>query len=119
VDWGKTNSFEKANHPPKIILNGETNQNPLEIKSKTGDTVLLAASSSSDPDGNPLKWEWKYYPEAGDYQRDLLIEPLQNGKAKIQIPKDASGKTLHIILRVADEGEPSLCTYQRVIIRVE
>ena len=119
VDWGKSNSFEKANHPPIISLNGKTNQNPVFINSPVGKIIVLDASASTDPDNNSLKWEWIYYREAGNYDGELHVEQSQDGKAEIQIPKDASAKTLHVILRLSDDGEPSLCSYQRVIIQVE
>lgn len=119
VDWGKSNSFEKANHPPKIFLNGQSDKNPLIIKCNQSEIIALDASASIDTDNNWLKWEWIYYREAGNYDGELHVEQSQDGKAEIQIPKDASGKTLHVILRLSDDGEPSLCSYQRVVVQVK
>ncbi len=119
IDWGKSGSYGDANHAPKILFTGQANQNPMMLKCKTDEVIMLDASISFDQDNHQLKWEWIYYREAGSYEGDLLIEKLQNGKAEVQIPKDATAKNLHIILRLSDDGEPSLCAYQRVILQVE
>lgn len=36
----------------------------------------------------------------------------------VTAPKEASGRTIHIILEVIDAGEPSLTAYRRVILNV-
>jgi len=36
----------------------------------------------------------------------------------LRIPKDAGGKSIHVILEVTDNGSPSLAAYRRVIVSV-
>ena len=40
----------------------------------------------------------------------------ENGKLKCVIPKEAKDKVIHFILRVTDDGTPSLTSYRRVIL---
>jgi hypothetical protein len=41
-----------------------------------------------------------------------------SAKSSLQIPSDASGKNIHVILEIRDDGLPSLMGYRRVIIEV-
>jgi hypothetical protein len=40
-------------------------------------------------------------------------------KATVAIPPGASGKNIHMILEVIDNGAPSLTAYRRIIINVK
>jgi hypothetical protein len=46
----------------------------------------------------------------------LVIADTSN--AVLRIPKDAGGKTIHVILEVTDRGSPCLTAYRRVIVPV-
>jgi len=39
--------------------------------------------------------------------------------ATVEIPPDAAGKTLHLILEATDNGTPPLTTPVRIVIRVD
>src|SRR5262245_26968753 len=64
MDW----TFEdvaRANHNPRVVINGQAGKAPLTIDARVGTPVTLDASSSTDPDGNALHFSWFFYPEAG------------------------------------------------------
>ena len=77
--------------------------------------IVMSDIGGSDPDGNDLTYEWIHYKEPGTYKGTLDIlksEPVQT----IMIPNDAKGKTIHIVLKVTDNGTPSLTSYRRIVL---
>lgn len=114
MDW-TVKGYKEANHPPKAALN-----HPAYVQVKTGETISLDASNSTDPDGNKLSFEWMYYAEAGSYKfKDPLeIKNKYNSKVSLVAPKVVQPETVHVILKVTDNGTPALTRYQRVIIAV-
>jgi hypothetical protein len=48
----------------------------------------------------------------------VSIQNASSLTAKFEIPKDAVGKTIHVILEIQDDGEPFLHAYRRMIIKV-
>jgi hypothetical protein len=119
MDWSITDKYEDANHHPIAVLNGDKTREVLEMVVKTGSTVKLSADKSSDPDGNDLNYSWVYYPEPGTYKGKIEIQNSSNVSAEVPIPMDASGKTIHIILEIHDNGTPNLYAYRRLIINVK
>ena len=89
----------------------------------------LGASASSDPDGDPLSFEWFCYEEAGTRRMSNSrtgikhdIVGFDQSKAWLTVKTSrvmAPGTgTMHIILAVTDHGTPRLTRYARVIIDV-
>lgn len=113
MDW-TINDYENANHPPVAKLN---HANEIEVKS--GDEILLDASVSEDPDGDKLSYEWIFYREAGTYSAMTNIENPKNTMLQIEAPIVDSPKQLHFVVRVLDDGEPTLTRYKRIIVTVE
>jgi hypothetical protein len=114
MDWS-VKSYKEANHPPKAVLKHSNN---LEVKS--GQSVTLSAEGSTDPDGDQLTYEWMYYAEPGTYK---MKEPVEiknkwSSEATLITPKVEQPETIHLILKVTDNGKPSLTRYQRVILVV-
>jgi hypothetical protein len=112
MDWC-LNSYDKANHPPRVKLNHE---NKLTVKS--GETITLNASESSDPEGNVLNYKWIYYREAGTYPSQLKINNDNRSIGSLTAPTVGKQQKLHFIVSVTDDGEPALTRYQRVIVTV-
>ena len=113
--WTVTAGYEDANHHPVAVFGKETGKDILYKKVKAGRSLKLDARSSYDPDGNDLTYEWIYYKEPGTYKGMLDIlqsKPVQT----IMIPDDAKGKTVHIVLKVTDNGKPSLTSYRRIVL---
>jgi hypothetical protein len=114
LDWCVTD-FDRANHPPVARVKGD-----LRRKVKPGDMVLLDASESSDPDKQPLQYEWVYYPEPGFYRGpSLTLEGATSPQASFVAPQVDSAQTVHIILVVTDQGMPPLARYRRMIVNVD
>ena len=114
MDW-TVKPYKEANHPPIARL-----AHPKEVTVKSGDTVLLSAEGSKDPDGDQLNYEWIYYREVGTFEsgRPLQVQNKNHKNAGIIAPLVSRPETIHIILAVIDDGTPALTRYQRVIITV-
>ena len=65
-----------------------------------------------------LSYSWSIYKEAGNYQGDVTVEGSFSSRCKIRIPTDASGRAIHLILKVTDNGTPALTLYRRVVLEV-
>jgi hypothetical protein len=115
MDWC-LNAYENANHYPSI-----DSSLPRILYAEAGEKITLDAGGSNDPDGDKLGYLWWHYHFAGTnpYGVEIPIEGSERAKASLVIPEDAAGKELHIILEVADSGEPQLKQYKRTIIRVK
>jgi hypothetical protein len=116
MDWC-VKSFEEANHPPRPVLNGDDSLRPLEITARPGQRIELDATGSSDIDRDRLHCEWHYFPEAGTYAGEIAIEPAIGMTTSFVVPLDASGKSLHVLLVVTDDGQPPLTRYRRLVVR--
>ena len=114
MDW-TIKPYKQANHPPKVVL-----KHSNHLQAKTGEAVALSAEGSSDPDGDQLAYEWMYYPEPGTYKKKEAIE-IKNKtsrEATLIAPRVEQPETIHVILKVIDNGKPALTRYQRVILVV-
>jgi hypothetical protein len=116
--WSVTPNYADANHPPIAVLNGDRSRRVLELAAAPGSSVKLTAEGSSDPDNNALTFSWTFYKEPSSYEGDVKIENNSSSSATISIPADASGKNIHVILELHDNGSPNLYAYRRVIINV-
>lgn len=120
MDWC-VKPFDKANHRPKAVINGDTSSQVLRAKYNYEDIVTLDATGSSDPDDDNLSYKWWIYPEAGKkpYNKPIVIENDTQVKTAFKIPKDAATKELHVILEVHDHNKISpLVDYKRMVIIV-
>ncbi len=117
ADWC-VRPYAQANHAPVAVVNGDRTRNPIRIRVKPGATVRLNAAASSDPDRNRLTFRWWNYKEAGTFWASVPVRGDTASTASVTIPNEASGRSLHIILRVQDNGDPPLVAYRRVIVEV-
>jgi Protein of unknown function (DUF1593) len=112
MDWC-TKSYSEANHAPVVVLKGAD-----ELTVKSGETITLDASGSTDPDGDHLSFLWMSYPEAGTYRQSLLAEASNAHLLNLTVPKVTKPETAHIILKVTDMGTPALSRYKRVVLHL-
>ena len=107
-----------GNHNPVVFINGRHSSRPIILKGKAGKSLKLSAANTFDPDKDWVTFQWWQQTEAGSYQTPIDIRNADRKTIRIQLPKDARGKTLHIICEVHDNGPFNLVGYQRAIIHV-
>jgi hypothetical protein len=115
LDWC-TKSPGEANHPPTAVINDKRGKAILGLTAAAGSTVELNAAGTSDRDDDKLTYQWLLYPEAGTYRGEATLEGTDKPHAKLQIPRNAAGKTIHLLLTVRDDGNPPLAAYRRAVI---
>jgi hypothetical protein len=118
MDWSNTENYYDANHHPVAVLNGDNSRRVMEMTAFPGTFISLSAEGSSDPDGDALKYAWSFYDEASSYERAVNIEHSASSSAILEIPDDAAGKDIHVVLELYDNGTPNLYAYRRMIIHV-
>lgn len=64
MDWSIADSYQKANHNPLAILNGDKSRDVIERQAAAGDLIELSAEGPPTPDGNQLSYHWFHYNEA-------------------------------------------------------
>jgi hypothetical protein len=108
--------FDQANHPPRVLVNGLGGSGALRLHVEAGLEVKLDASTSMDPDGDRLSFEWFVYPEAGTYRGHVSIEGTNSPLATVYVPSDSAGQSIHVIVAATDSGQPPLTRYRRAVI---
>jgi hypothetical protein len=84
-----------------------------------GDTIVLDASGSTDPDGDELQFAWLVYPEVGGNQGSIPeIHDAAASKISFVAPDIKSPQMIHLVVVVSDAGSPPLTRYARVILNV-
>jgi hypothetical protein len=116
LDWCVA---EKANHEPLPHLQGDASRKVLSAEAPAGKPFRLSAAGSSDPDGDRLGYRWWVYAEAGTYKGDVPLRDATSPRAVLEIPGDAAGKAIHVILEVTDDGDPPLTRYRRLVVDVK
>lgn len=114
MSWAKEG---KGNRNPIVIVNKNRNIDIIKLSPKQGKSIVLDASKSYDPDGDQLTFKWWVMPESGTYEGDITIQNKTASRAKVLVPSDAAGKTLHVICEVTDNGTPHLTSYRRIIVK--
>lgn len=117
MDWC-VQSFKGANHHPIVVFNNDISGAVVNLNVVSGSVVALSAAGSTDPDGNSLSYYWYQYHEAGSYNGSVSIKNNSTRDANFVAPKVTSPQTIHVILKVSDNGTPKLVSYRRIIITV-
>jgi hypothetical protein len=120
MDWC-VQSYAKANHHPRAVLNGDASNAILKRSAKPGDLLKFDATGSTDPDKDALRYSWWFYSEAGrqPFGKPLPIADPASEKIAVMVPESAAARELHLILEVWDQNEVvPLVDYRRVVINV-
>ncbi|HVK13476.1 MAG TPA: nucleoside hydrolase-like domain-containing protein [Gemmataceae bacterium] len=117
--WCVAERFADANHPPVPHCQGDGSRDVLRVTTKAGKPYALDATGSSEPDGDRLSYRWFVYPEPGSYRGEATVRDAGAAKATLDVPADAAGKTIHVVLQVTDAGTPPLTRYRRVVVTGE
>lgn len=86
-----------------------------------GQKVTLSAEGSTDPDGDRLKYKWWQYTDVDTATTTIdIAEASAKTGASFVVPNEPNepGKTIHVILEVADDGTPPLTRYQRIVFTI-
>ncbi len=114
MDW-TTRKPADANHPPVVRL---AHSDRLTVKS--GESVVLSALGTTDPDGDSLSYWWFQYPEAGTLASPIALWAAENLYATgFTAPAVQRPEQVHFILRVTDKGAPALSRYRRVVVTIQ
>ena len=90
----------------------------IQIQARKNDSVKLSAAGSTDPDGDQLFYEWFIYREASGEGIKATLSDKSDKEIILTIDPDSSAGDLHLIVRVSDDGSPSLVSYRRAIVHV-
>ncbi|XEV04534.1 hypothetical protein FSHL1_009821 [Fusarium sambucinum] len=141
MKWSVNSNYSENNHQPVTIVNGSCGPAPLKLEYKPGQSIVLDATKSWDPDGDELKYDWFHYREPGEaygrglegFDPSLKMKPILTTQSpnvnitnlnsdgsivKLETAKKLND-TLHIILALRDATEQPLATYRRVILEAK
>jgi len=113
MDWAKDG---KGNLNPIAIINGNKGIEILKETPLAGTTITLDASTSYDPDDDQLIFKWWVQPEAGTYNKGIILTNANTSKVNVKVPDDSAGETFHVICEITDNGVPNLTSYRRIIV---
>lgn len=119
MDWCVADTFEKANHNPVVVFQGNKTKAVAKIRATSGEQVNLSAAGTYDPDGDRVSYHWFVYNEAGTFKGAVEIKNSTSPDAYFVAPQVEESKLLHIILEVRDDGRPCLYSYRRIITTIQ
>lgn len=119
MNWTTTDKFSEANHHPVAVIENDSTFNCLNRVVKAGSLWVFDATSSYDSDGDELDYRWFVYKEPSSYKGEVQLNVDEQGICCLRMPKEASGKNIHLILELSDSGVPQLTSYRRIVIHVK
>ena len=57
IQWSLADTFAKANHAPRPVLDGVAGLSPVKLMARESEVVHLSAAGSKDPDGDRLRYK--------------------------------------------------------------
>jgi hypothetical protein len=112
LDWCVA-SAEHANHAPIAMIAGDAHRTV-----HSGETIVLDASASRDPARQALHFDWSVYAQAGSLAHLDRHGPVDAAAFEFRAPNVQRPESLHLLLTLANEGEPVLKNYARVVFSI-
>ena len=127
LDWCVVSAFDRANHNPVALLNGDRTRDVIQLIAEPGRRARLSAAGTSDPDGDKLEMRWWIYPEAGgtrggapdDSVERIKLSETTGPETGFLAPRVKTPATIHVILAVRDDGAPPLWACRRAVVNVQ
>lgn len=112
-----------GNHNPVAVsAHGDNGRWPVRHSVRAGESIRLDMSQSYDADGDSLSFDWMQQDILDGSTEQVFIQPAEEFRSAVvdvSIPKSLSGKTVHVICTVRDNGPFRLVNYKRFIINVD
>ncbi len=115
MDWC-VRKPQESNHAPIVRIDADAGRNILTRSLHRGDTLVLDASDSRDPDARALSFHWWVYTEAGERNASMTLE--NPNSATLHARASGEPGECHLILEVTNAGDPPLRSYRRVIVQI-
>lgn len=123
MQWSVNGNASEVNHHPVAVVNGSCGLGALEIPYTLGDSVVLDASESWDPDNDELSFGWFHYREPsmrleGEIPRvspNVTFTPVDESGSVVEVTPQQN-LTVHVILSVDDAHPMALTSYRRIIL---
>jgi hypothetical protein len=122
IAWTVSASRTTANHPPEPVINGRSGLAPIEVTVVAGESLVLDATGTRDPDGDALRYHWFEYTDLNPGYTGIAPLSLQDNTAtqvRVTATRSKVRSQHHIILEVQDAGTPPITRYRRAIVNVE
>jgi len=119
IDWGSASDYAAANHPPEIVMNGSSSKEVVVLKVTPGMQIKLDATQTRDPDRDKIEFSLFEYFDAGNCPAKIKFEANSKGDINISVPEGTTGTEAHVILKVADDGKPSLSCTKRIVLQIQ
>ncbi|MDE6023158.1 MAG: DUF1593 domain-containing protein, partial [Muribaculaceae bacterium] len=104
--WSKEKNFDKANHHPVAVVNGNRGRGTIYIHAIPGEKISLSALESYDPDNDDIEYSWSVYEEPSTYKGQIGMEGSNAKTCTVTVPDNIGATGIHIILEVTDKGLP-------------
>src|SRR5262245_37891511 len=117
LDWC-VEDVAHANHPPEIEMDGSPVRSPVVRTAKAGRRLTVSVRAI-DRDEDSLTYQWWIYADAGTYAQSVRLTNEKESAVHIDVPADAAGGSLHLIVEVTDDGSPALTAQARFVLNVE
>ncbi|PXA82660.1 hypothetical protein DMC25_19605 [Caulobacter sp. D4A] len=127
IQWTLAGDPKTANHPPRVVLQGDRGLAPLELTVRYGEKIRLDATGTTDPDGDALRYRWWWYRDPSPPLFPMTPPDIASPDAvatDIVLPNAQpvpGEKVYHLVLEVRDRpkaGGLSFVRYRRAVVHV-
>ena len=117
MDWCIADKYEKANHNPIVVVNGDSTKNVIYMEAELDEKIILSAKGTHDPDNDSLSVFWWIYEEVSS-AKNAVLSSKSGMEACLDLSTLDKDGDVHVIVQVNDNGTPNLYAYRRIVITV-